>query len=58
MGSCNKDNIINSYNYIYSLLTNNHNYIIKKNLYAIISNDEDLKKLIDLKALHDVINQY
>lgn len=58
MGCCNKENIITSYNFIFNLLTNNHNYIIKKNLYLIISNDNDLKNLIDLKALQEVINQY
>jgi TATA-box binding protein (TBP) (component of TFIID and TFIIIB) len=58
MGSRNKDNIIYSYNFISKLLYDNHDYIIKKNLYKIVFEDEDLKKLIDLKSLQEVINEY
>jgi hypothetical protein len=58
MGSCNKTNILESYNFILKLLQDNHNYIIKKNLYKIVIQDKDLMELIDIKALREVVNEY
>jgi len=51
MAAKKRENIIDAYNYINKLLTENHEYVVKRNLIEIIANDPDLSKLIDLEAL-------
>jgi TATA-box binding protein (TBP) (component of TFIID and TFIIIB) len=56
MAAKKRDNIIDAYNYINKLLTENHDYVVKRNLFQIIANDPELSKLIDLEALSAIVN--
>ena len=58
MAAKKRENIIETYNYINNLLTENHNYIIKKDLFQIIANDPELSALIDLEALAQTIDDF
>ena len=57
MAAKNRENIIDAYNYINTILTENHDYIIKRDLIQIIANDAELSNLIDLDALAQIINE-
>jgi TATA-box binding protein (TBP) (component of TFIID and TFIIIB) len=57
MAAKNRENIIDAYNYINQILTENHDFIIKRDLLQIIANDDELNKLIDLEALAQIINE-
>lgn len=56
MAAKKRENIIDAYNYINKLLTENHEYVVKRNLLQIIANDPELSKLIDLEALSAIVN--
>jgi len=56
MAAKKRENIIDAFNYINQLLTENHEYVVKRNLIEIIANDPDLSKLIDLEALAQIFH--
>lgn len=56
MAAKNKNNIIDTFNYINKILTENHEYIIKRDLYQIIANDPELRELVDMEALTEIMN--
>ena len=56
MAAKRRENIIDSYNYINRLLKENHEYVVKRNLFEIIANDPELCKLIDLEALSLIVD--
>lgn len=58
MAAKKRENIIETHNYINNLLTENHNFIIKKDLFQIIANDPELSALIDLDALAQTIDDF
>lgn len=58
MAAKKRENIIETHNYINNLLIENHNYIIKKDLFQIIANDPELSALIDLEALAQTIDDF
>ena len=50
------ENIIDAFNYINKLLIENHEYVIKRNLFQTIVNVSALSKLIDLEALALIVD--
>ena len=56
MAAKKRENIIDAFNYINKLLIENHEYVIKRNLFQIIANDSELSKLIDLEALALIVD--
>lgn len=56
MASKNRKNIIDAYMTITELLQENHEHVVKRNLFEIIANDPELCKLIDLEALSQVVD--
>jgi TATA-box binding protein (TBP) (component of TFIID and TFIIIB) len=56
MAAKKRENIFDAFNYINKLLTENHDYVVKRNLLHIIANDPELSNYIDLEALAQIVD--
>jgi hypothetical protein len=56
MAAKKRENIFDAFNYINKLLTENHDYVVKRNLLHIIASDPDLSSYIDLDALAQIVD--